>query len=317
MRPLSRLLTLFVAVLWTLGGAAAPASAAPALWQVSDGDSSVYLFGSIHMMDDNRDWRTAQFDKLVAEADHVYFEVILDAKAFAEVTRQMLVNGRYTDGRTLWDDLTDEQAKKLRAEGPAYGLDMTMISSLRPWVVQQALASYALGGSDKLSASALRGVEMVLQAEVPADRQRALETVDMQFAVLSGGSTSEQVEDLMGTLDGLKELKGRNPLSELAEHWADGDIDAIVNDAFEEMEPGSPSYRRYFSDRNKKWVETAEQLLASNDQSLFVVGAGHLVGPDGLPALLEQAGYTVRRVDLDEKKGAATAAPSPFAVTRR
>lgn len=314
MRPVSRLLTLFVAVLWTLGGAAAPASAAPALWQVSDGDSDIYLFGSVHLMDKGRQWRTPQFEAVLEAAEHVYFEVLLDADGYATITRLSMIYSHYRDGRTLWDDLTPEQADRLRREAPRYGLRVESLASLRPWVVAQALTMSTLSDTPTTELM-MSGVDMALQAEVAPERQRQLETAEIQFRLLSGAPIEEQVTTLMNTLDGLGQLDGRDPLEELLADWSRGDTDALAQTVFAEMPVGTGEYRRYFSDRNRRWVTELEKLLASNDKSLIVVGAGHLVGPDGLPALLEQAGYTVKRIDGGQ--GAATAAPSPFAVTRR
>lgn len=316
MRPFLRLLPMLAAIVWGLGGLAAPASAAPALWQVSDGDSDIYLFGSVHLMDKGRQWRTPQLEAVLDAAEHVYFEVIIDETAYATLTRLGMVYSHYRDGRTLWDDLTPEQADRLRREAPRYGVDINAISSLRPWVVAQTL-SLAGMSEEPVSGMAASGVDMVLQAEVPAERQRQLETAEIQFRLLSGAPIEQQVTTLMKTLDALEQMDGKDPIQELLAVWSRGDTDALAEAAFADTPIGTDEYRRFFSDRNRRWVTELEKLLASNDQSLVVVGAGHLVGPDGLPSLLEAAGYTVKRIDGSAGEGARVMAPSPFAVTRR
>lgn len=281
-------------------GLVGPAIAAPALWKVSDADSSVWLFGSIHLMDEGREWRTPQLDELVRTADHVYFEIVLDAATYATVTRLTLTDGYSHDGRRLDDYLTAEQAEKLHAALEASGLPYPGVRQMRPWLVDLTLSQRALAG-DATDSAIGAGVEILLSAEVPAERERGLETAEEQIAMLSERSDAEQVESLMTTVEMLDGAEFS--LSTFVDSWITADLDTLQREMEASLGPvGSPYYDRLLTTRNRNWTDQIAQLLAGNDQSLIVVGAGHLVGPVGVPTLLEQRGFKVERIDGDERE---------------
>lgn len=281
-------------------GLVTPALAAPALWKVSDADSSVWLFGSIHLMDTGRAWRTPQLDDLVRTADHVYFEIVLDAATYATITRLTLTDGYSHDGRRLDDYLTAEQAEKLHAALEASGLPYPGVRQMRPWLVDLTLSQRALAG-DATDSAIGAGVEILLSAEVPAERERGLETAEEQIAMLSERSDAEQVESLMTTVEMLDGAEFS--LSTFVDSWITADLDTLQREMEASLGPvGSPYYDRLLTTRNRNWTDQIAQLLAGNDQSLIVVGAGHLVGPVGVPTLLEQRGFKVERIDGDERE---------------
>jgi uncharacterized protein len=276
-------------------GLVTPALAAPALWKVSDADSSVWLFGSIHLMDAGREWRTAQLDDLVRTADHVYFEIVLDAATYATITRLTLTDGYSHDGRRLDDYLTAEQAEKLHAALEASGLPYPGVRQMRPWLVDLTLSQRALTG-DATDSAIGAGVEILLSAEVPAERERGLETAEEQIAMLSERSDAEQVDSLMTTVEMLDGTEFS--LATFVDSWITADLDTLQREMEASLGPvGSPYYDRLLTTRNRNWTDQIAQLLAGNDQSLIVVGAGHLVGPVGVPTLLEQRGFKVERID--------------------
>jgi len=276
-------------------GLVTPALAAPALWKVSDADSSVWLFGSIHLMDEARDWRTPQLDELVKTADHVYFEIVLDAATYATVTRLTLTEGYSHDGRRLDDYLTAEQSERLHAALEASGLPYPGVRQMRPWLVDLTLSQRALTGEANDGAPGA-GVEILLSTEVPAERERGLETAEEQIAMLSGRSDAEQVDSLMTTVDMIGEDTFSFPA--FVDSWITADLDTLQREIEASLGPvGSPYYDRLITARNRNWTDQISQLLAGNDQSLIVVGAGHLLGPVGVPTLLEQRGFKVERVD--------------------
>jgi uncharacterized protein len=276
-------------------GLVTPALAAPALWKVSDADSSVWLFGSIHLMDAGREWRTAQLDDLVRTADHVYFEIVLDAATYATITRLTLTDGYSHDGRRLDDYLTAEQAEKLHAALEASGLPYPGVRQMRPWLVDLTLSQRALTG-DATDSAIGAGVEILLSAEVPAERERGLETAEEQIAMLSERSDAEQVDSLMTTVEMLDGAEFS--LATFVDSWITADLDTLQREMEASLGPvGSPYYDRLLTTRNRNWTDQIAQLLAGNDQSLIVVGAGHLVGPVGVPTLLEQRGFKVERID--------------------
>jgi len=279
------------------GLAPVSALAAPALWRVSDADSSVWLFGSIHILDKDRDWRTQRFDAALAEADHVYFEIVLDVDAYATLTRLSMLYGRNRDGRQLSDYLTGEQQDKLQAFLDQHGLQREMLESMRPWMADLTLMSLTLaGGGGEGAMTQQAGVELVLLDEIAADRRRELETAETQFRMLAGLPDAEQVDSLMRTIAASDSPD--QALGTLAELWHAGDVDALARTMNAALGPvDSPVYKRLLGDRNRRWTTEIADMLAHNEDAMIIVGAGHLAGPVGVPTLLREAGFKVERMD--------------------
>jgi uncharacterized protein YbaP (TraB family) len=301
------------ASLLALALSTAPALAEPAMWKVSDADSSVYLFGSIHVFTRDVKWRTPVLDEEVKSADHVYFELLLDAQAFATMGRAMLVEGRLRDGRTLWDLLTAEQASALRTALVAAGLDPATFERMTPWMAELMLSSALIQGAQA-------GVEMTLSAEVETARQRGLETAEEQLGFMAAGSEADQIANLMLAV----KLMGAPGSGEFVETmmsaWESGDAETLYRINSGEEAGTDDRYNVLITGRNERWTTRIEQMLADNDDALVVVGAGHLVGPGGVPALLAARGFEVDRVGdtpATPPTERATDTPDPRAIRPR
>lgn len=277
------------ASLLALALSTAPALASPAMWKVSDSDSSVYLFGSIHVFTRDVNWRTPLLDTEVRAADHVYFELLLDQQAFATMGRAMLVEGRLRDGRKLWDLLTPEQAGELRTALTAAGLDQATFERMTPWMAELMLSSALIQGSQA-------GVETTLFSEVEPERQRGLETAEEQLGFMAEGSEADQVENLMRSVRLMGAPGSDAFVEEMMSAWESGDVEALYRMNSDEETGTADRYDVLITGRNTRWTTRIAQMLADNDEALVVVGAGHLVGPGGVPALLAERGFEVERV---------------------
>jgi len=292
-----------------VGFAPAAALAAPALWRVSDADSSVWLFGSIHILDKDRDWRTPRFDAALAEADHVYFEIVLDVDAYAAFTRLSLLYGRNRDGRQLSDYLTGEQQERLQSYLDAHGLLREQFETMRPWMADLTLMATSLAAGGEVGMGTQAGVELLLLDEVAEDRRRELETPEIQFRLFASLPDEEQVNSLMRTIENASSPE--QELDSVAELWHSGDVEALARLMNASMgSTDSPLYRRLLTDRNRRWTTAIARMLADNEDAMIVVGAGHLAGPVGVPTLLSAAGFTVERIDRSEAPAGASLRPN-------
>lgn len=276
------------APLLALSLSTAPALAAPAMWKVSDADSSIYLFGSIHAFTREVDWRTPEFDRALAAADLVYFEMVFDEAAYATMTRMTLVEGRMRGGETLWELLGPEKAETVRSAIIVSGLDPAAFDYLRPWMAELMLSGGAVQG-------ARAGVELQVDAEVPAEKKRGLETAEEQMRFFSAVSEEEQIANVVAAAEEVAKMNSHQLIEELTDAWAAGEIERLDLLNREEL-GGDARFDQLITQRNQRWVAELETLLAANDNAMVIVGAGHLVGEGGVPKLLEEAGYTVERI---------------------
>ena len=125
-----------------------------------------------------------------------------------------------------------------------------------------------------------------------AAARRAFETPREQIEILAGAPMAEQLASLSETL---KELEDKpDAFADLVRAWMAGDLKALDREALVPLRKASPAlFRRLVSDRSARWARTLDQRLHGQGRTVVVVGMGHLIGPDGVPARLRALGYRV------------------------
>lgn len=269
---------------------AAPSWAKPAIWTVQGPRGRIVLFGSFHQLPPGLDWRPPQLDQALTQADSLWFETDLDAVADVATDRLFDRAGRPGAPGRLWGDLTIDQRQRVETAAARLNLDLDSLSRLPPWRADLML-ELALDARSGVRSG--EGVEARLQAEAPPRlRRRALESVREQVSFLSGGATTDQVASL--------DLTARQALDDpdidlrILNEWMTGDLAGLDRDALEPLARIAPAaHRRLVTDRNHRWARRLEALARRPGLAVVVVGAGHLTGPEGLPALLRARGLRV------------------------
>lgn len=270
---------------------ASPALAAPALWEIRDGDSAIWLFGSFHVLPDGTAWRTDLFDQVLADADQVTFEADVRPTAVAEVAAAAFIRGIYTDGTLLTAALSPEIEAQLRDKAAAISLPMGSILAMRPWMATNTITLQALVAEGYDAA----GVEFVLQPELTEDRLHFLETGEQQLDVLAGAPEDEQVAMLAATLEQLDALP--KLMDKMLGSWMDGTPEELGELFLMEMGGFESVFlERMIYARNRNWIAPLEAMLADNRNNLVIVGAAHLIGDGSVLDLLARAGYEVERI---------------------
>lgn len=272
-----------------MGGSAL---AAPALWEVRDADSSVWLFGSVHLLRPATEWRTPLFDDLVKKADKVYFETDVSPAGQVAVTSKTFELGFYRDGTLLSKRLDEAAMEKLRMAAQAHDIPVPSLLIMRPWMVATTLSVVALSnaGYDPLS-----GVETVLGIEIDDGRTGFLETPEEQVSMLSGGDENEQMSMLQATLDSMENVG--EDTDRMVDAWLAGTPDALGDTFTAQMAGYDQSFMtRLIDDRNANWVVQIKRMLAENEEALLVVGAAHLIEDTSVVKLLEAEGFTSERL---------------------
>ncbi len=270
----------------------APAYAAPAIWQVSDADSSIWLFGSVHMLPADVDWRTGRLDKVISKADRVYFEADVSAAAQAELMPLTIELGFNRDGVLLSDQIGEALTDRVREAAQDYGIPMPALLTMKPWMAATTLAS---GPMMQSGYQARLGVEMVLAAELSDEQKGFLETGGEQLGFLASGTMEEQITMLEATLDTLH--LAQSDIETMIAAWMDGNPNAL-GQAFDEQMEGfdNAMIERIIDLRNRNWTDKIEAMLVGNEAALLVVGAAHLAGETSVAKLLGERGYSTQRI---------------------
>ena len=274
---------------------ATSAEAAPAIWEARDADSRVVIFGSIHALPSDLNWRTPLLNQAVTDADLVYFETDIGPLGMTALAIKILVQQFQTMREPWLDRLTTEQMDMLIEAIAPLGISLEEASITPPWVLAMELTDLAMrmdemGGTMEMAS----GVESVLQWELPKERKGYFETPVQQFDMLAGGSVDEQIQQLFMTIEQGGIGGGAEELGDIVRAWAAGQPDKL--EIVPKTDDEAAVLDLLITQRNRNWIPTIETMLKDNHENLIVVGAGHLAGEDSVLDLLAEAGYTVTRI---------------------
>jgi uncharacterized protein YbaP (TraB family) len=262
----------------------------PSLWHVQGEAGEVYLLGAVHVLPPNLRWHTASINRGLARADVFVFEVPEGADAVTELHDLIQAHGFLPPDQKLRNQLHPQFQADYDAAIAASGLDAAGVERERPWLagIQLMFAQIA-----KLHYAASNGVDSVLmQSAAQGHKQmRYFETIADQFALLA---PEDHVLELQAFEAGLKDLRDISAgIHPLLAAWSKGDqarLDELINGDLDQF----PQLRKMMlDDRNQRWLPKIEAMLKEKHVFFITVGAGHLTGPMGVPALLRKAGYTV------------------------
>ena len=281
--------TLAAALLASLA-LAAPARAEPPVWIVRDADSEVLLFGSIHVLPPGLNWRPKALDRALAEAQDLWFELPNGPATEAEVARLAGTLGVMPPGQSLFRLLPPQDSALLMKVARDYGVEPANLDRLEPWLAEVALAGAAYR---KAGAATENGVEAQVSGSAPeAIRREAFETPAQQIRLFDDAPLAEQLASLRETLHELD--TDPEAYGKLVRAWMSGDVRGLDEEALQPLRKASPGvFRRLVSDRNARWDEALDRRLQGRGKTVVVVGVGHLVGDEGLPARLRALGYSV------------------------
>jgi hypothetical protein len=262
----------------------------PPVWTLRGPAGTVVLFGSVHLLPRGLDWRPAALDAALAQATDIWFELPITQATDEAAARLTIRQGRLPAGDSLWRRLSADQQARLQGAAAAVGLPPGVLTSMRPWLADLTLS---LAADSRSGAQANDGVEATLQSEAPPYAHRhAFETVSEQMGFLTDGSPAEQVASLDETA---KEVTTDPGLYDrTVKEWMAGDVRALQRDALDVMKTATPvAYARLITRRNHRWARVIATLARNRGVTVVVVGAAHLIGPEGVPALLRAQGFTV------------------------
>jgi len=263
----------------------------PPMWVVSDADSEITLYPTLHILPPEIEWKSDELTKRIEAAEEIWFEIKPGSESDPALQQSMMQLGM-APGSSLSANLTDEEVATLKEAIAPMGMPFQAVDSMRPWLVSTFVSVAALmdKGFDPAA-----GVEQQLIPMVQGKKIRALETAQGQLEMLASMPEETQYEMLRQTLGEMDESV--EMLKELAQDWAEGDVDDLEDELLDEMKAETPeAYEAIFTARNKNWADQIEEELKGSGTDFIAVGAGHLVGEDGVPAMLRERGLKVTRL---------------------
>ncbi len=291
----------FAAILAVLAVAAcapAPAphvvadSARPAVWKVADVDTTIYLFGTIHVLPEGLKWRNGAVRDAIGAAQGLVLETVIGPDP-AALSATMLSMGRASGLPPLLDRVPMEKRAALSALIGRSGVSPDMLNGLKTWTAALLLVGTTLTDM-KLVAG--QGVEPELEADFRARRLpvEGLETPAQQLGFFDSLPEAAQRDFLLSLLEDGKE--SRKDYDGMLAAWSRGDTRAIAATFDEELKDNADLRETLLVRRNANWAKWVEARLAKPGTVLVAVGAGHLVGDASVQAMLAKDGVRAIRL---------------------
>ncbi len=273
----------------------AAAQKGPALWKVSDEDTTIYMFGTVHVLPPELTWRTPLFEAVLSEADTWYFES--DAAKPEDRDLQAKINawGMQKPGESLFDDLTPAERTDLVAASEAVGIPGGRMALLKPWFAAIVLSFQHIMAQGQSPES---GVENILipEGRMNGKSLRFFETAEDQMRVLAELPEKVQIEFLMEGVRQVDEIP--DFVQRMDDAWSTGELEELEAIVLADQSVNTPEvYEALLLKRNLAWAAELKQL-AEDEAGVYLVavGAAHLLGPDSVVTMLEQYGLDQERL---------------------
>jgi uncharacterized protein YbaP (TraB family) len=291
---LRRTAQILTACLTTAGLVAAqPAAARPALWKLADADTTIYLFGTIHVLPPGLKWRDKVIDAAMGQAQSLTLEAVLDQDP-AAVATVITTLGKGKDLPPLADRVAPEKRTMLAALVARSGLPVPLLDGLKTWAAGVVLTGAALDQIGlKVGAT---GVEPQVSALFRAAGKPVdgLETAAGQLSYFDALPEASQRTFLEATLEDPKEA--RADFDRMVKSWIAGDVRGIEK-SFADEPDFTPELRGLLiRKRDELWAAALAERMKRPGTVFLAVGAGHLAGPDSVQTMLAQKGFKVTRV---------------------
>jgi uncharacterized protein YbaP (TraB family) len=263
------------------------------LWQLQSGKGDIYILGSIHFLKRENYPLNPTIEKAFDSAKKLVFEIDFKGADSGTVQRLTLEKGLHRDGKTLQQNVSAETYSLAAKRAQELGLDIAVLSPLKPWMVALTMTSLQL---QKLGFDSNSGIDRYFagRATTAGKPIAGLETAAFQIGLMDQLSASDQESMLRQSLREMDLLD--KALDEIVRSWAAGDVPALEQLLLKAMREYPAVHQKVVVDRNRRWLPEIERLIKGGESALVVVGAAHLVGKEGVIELLKERGYTLEQM---------------------
>lgn len=258
----------------------------PALWQVEGPrGEKAWLFGTIHALPAPVDWRSGKVDAAIRGSDLLLLEITEDGTDVAETFTRL---SRSPGLPPVAERIAPAERPRLAALLKEFGMRPQDLRHSETWAVAMLLSQRAQG-----AASARHGIEAEVRKAAGDKPVGALEGANVQLGLFDRLAEADQRALLEAVID---EASATGRPDTLGAAWKRGDTAAMEKETRTGMMADPELREALLTGRNRAWSDRIARALARGRRPLVAVGAAHMAGPEGLPALLAAKGYSVKRV---------------------
>jgi len=253
----------------------------------------MYLGATFHMLRETDYPLPSEFGKAYKASEIVVFETDIGKLQEPSTRQKLLAQFMYADGSTIDKHLSARTYGELSAYCKSNGIPLEAFKQLKPSLLIVTLTAVELM---KLGVTQ-RGVDLFFYGLANEDRKivKGLETVEEQINYLVSMADGNEDDFVTYSINDMKNVKQQ--FESLANAWRKGDAEKIDEYIVAELRTKLPHvYKKLFTDRNSKWLPMIEAYMNTPETEFILVGAGHLVGSEGIIALLRKKGYTIDKL---------------------
>jgi uncharacterized protein YbaP (TraB family) len=272
----------------------APAQSGPPargfIWKAERAGKQVWLVGSLHLLTPDFYPLPDSIEQAFAKSSVLMEEIDMNDAADPQFAAVVLSKAMNPSGVTLASQLSKETIASVTAWLAKLGIGFESLQAMKPWMVSitiQTIGLKQLGFDENLGIDK-HFMDAATRAKKPLV---PLETALEQINFLDGLSPKTQDQMLRQSVESNDTEQAE--IKTIAAAWRAGDVPTMERVALSDMKDAPEVYETLLAGRNRRWVPKIEACAQANSSCFVVVGAAHLVGPDGLLALLKKQGYTV------------------------
>lgn len=265
----------------------------PAIWVAKDFDSTLYMFGTVHLLPDDLDWQRQDMRDAFAESGTVFFEVDTSPEQQVDATVLTTELGLRSDGLRLSDRLDNFQKNVMEAAANNGDLTIAALEGMQPWLASEYL-TFAAAQNAGLSAELSADEALKSRAAREGKNIIYLESLETQIRASADLPEYIQIEILTETMERFNSLG--QEATDIAEQWSIGGTDYLTETLIGPMKARPPEiFNSLLRDRNRAWSSTLTRFMEDSGTGFVAVGTAHLLGEQSLLSELREQGYSVQR----------------------
>jgi uncharacterized protein YbaP (TraB family) len=269
------------------------ALAESSVWKVQKDKSVLYLGATCHILRETDYPLPPEFDKAYMASEIIVFETDIGKLQEPSTQQKLLAQAMYADGSTVDKHLSAQAYGELSAYCKSNSVPLDAFKQFKPSMLIETLTVMELM---KLGVTQ-QGVDLFFYELADKDQKivEGLETVEEQIDYLVSMADDNEDEFVTYSINDMKTIKQQFEI--LANAWRKGDAEKLSELMVTELKTKLPKlYKRLVTDRNSKWLPLIDAYMNTPQTEFILVGAGHLVGPEGIIALLKKKGYMIDKL---------------------
>jgi len=279
--------------LWLVVIFCTSASAESLVWKAQKGNSVIYLGGTFHVLRESDFPLPPEFDKAYQASQVVVFETDIGKLQEPATQKRMLNKAMYADGSTIDQHLSAKAFRQLSQYCEDNGIPLQTLSRFKPSLLMTTLTVLEL----MKMGFTQHGVDDFFYQRAKKDHKvvKGLETVDQQIDYVVSMADGDEDNFVAYSLQDMQTIK--DDFQEMETAWRTGNaakLEQLLNAEFKNQQP--KLFKKLITDRNRNWLPLIDKQGAGLKTRFILVGAGHLVGPEGLVEALRKRGYRVDKL---------------------